>query len=239
MAKKPDYKTYREWKGWGPENCLEPWLARYFSKEFSRLCLSACTSVLEIGFGHGKFLKWTKSQSIFPVVVGLEIIPELVEFASKQGFEVYNWDIVEGNEDQSPVKGRKFDCIVAFDVLEHLMTGQAQYVLNRISKLLSPKGKVILRFPNGESPFCLPLQNGDYTHKITITKSKLEHLCIGTGLQLESYRNSARVANKPLTAPIKWLFFRIRDLVEIFIGYVYYNRRIPLDPAATAILCHK
>ena len=234
MIRKLDYKTYKEWKEWGTEHYLESWLARYFSKEFSRIHLAEFGSVLEIGFGHGKFLEWAKIREI--AAVGLEIIPELVEFASEQGFEVYNWNIVEGNEDQSPIKGRKFDCIVAFDVLEHLTIEHAQCALNRISKLLSPKGKVILRFPNGESPFHLPLQNGDYTHKITITKSKLEHLCIGTGLQIESYRNSARVANNPLTAPLKWMFFGIRDLVEIFIGYVYYSRRMPLDPAATAVL---
>jgi SAM-dependent methyltransferase len=210
MTSKIYYETYQEWKQWEVENHLEPWLARYFSKEIGQARLHLFSSVLEIGFGNGEFLEWVKTRGA-----------------------------VEDDEAQNPIKGRQFDCIVAFDVLEHFTIEEAQYALARMAKLLAPKGKIILRFPNGASPFYLPLQNGDYTHRISLTKPKLEHLCINTSLQLESYRNSARIANKRITAPLKWCFFRFRDAIEILLGYTYYGRRIPLDPAATAVLAHK
>jgi 2-polyprenyl-3-methyl-5-hydroxy-6-metoxy-1,4-benzoquinol methylase len=237
MTSKIYYETYQEWKQWEVENHLEPWLARYFSKEIGQARLHLFSSVLEIGFGNGEFLEWVKTRGA--VAVGLEIIPELVKAVSECGFEVYHWNLVEDDEAQNPIKGRQFDCIVAFDVLEHFTIEEAQYALARMAKLLAPKGKIILRFPNGASPFYLPLQNGDYTHRISLTKPKLEHLCINTSLQLESYRNSARIANKRITAPLKWCFFRFRDAIEILLGYTYYGRRIPLDPAATAVLAHK
>ena len=229
-----DYETYKKWKSWGAGRQLEPWLARYFQLEVSRAGLLHFNSVLEVGFGNGEFLDWAKQNGASPV--GLEIIEELVSLAEKDGFEVYHWNLVEGDEKESPLDGRLFDCVVAFDVIEHLTIEQAQVALQRMAALLQPGGKVLLRFPNGESPFYLPLQNGDYTHRIDVTRSKLEHLCLGSGLELECYYNSVRVAANRSTAWIKWLVFRARDIIELVVGYLYYSKRRPLDPAATAIL---
>lgn len=229
------YETYRKWKNWGKGRGLEPWLVRYFDKELSRAGFNSSPSILEVGFGNGEFLDWSTQKG--SSVVGLEIIPELVDDAANNGFEVYHWNLVDDAVEESPLVDRKFDCIVAFDVIEHLTVEQAKLALARLAELLQPGGKVILRFPNGESPFYLPLQNGDHTHRIDVTELKLKHLCIGSGLEVEGYYNAARVANKRATAWLKWCLFRIRDLIEIGIGYIYYGRRRPLDPAATAVLC--
>lgn len=229
-----DYETYKQWKKWGPERQLQPWHARYFALEIKRARLSQFKSVLEIGFGNGEFLQWAKQRGAEPV--GLEIIPELVEAASESGLEVHHWNLVDGDMADRPLAGRTFDCIVAFDVIEHLPVEAAQEVLKRIASLLNPGGKVILRFPNGESFLSVPIQNGDHTHRMAVCKVKLEHLCIGSGLKVESYGNAARVANKASTAWLKWLLFRCRDLLELVVGYLYYNKSRPLDPVATAVL---
>ena len=228
-----DYDTYREWKKWGKQDALKGWQCRYFAKEVKRANLKSFASLLEVGFGNGEFLRWAKDQGV--QVCGIEIIPELVDVAKSNDIEAYLYDLFEKQEND-PLEGRKFDCIVAFDVLEHMTVEQAKTVFIRLAEFLTPDGKIIFRFPNGESPFYVPIQNGDYTHRMDLCAVKLKHLCIGTGLQLEQYANAARVAAKPSTAWLKWILFKLRDLTELYIGALYYNKRRPLDPVATAIL---
>lgn len=228
------YDTYKEWKGWGSNRRLLPWQRRYFELEIKRARLPRLEKVLEIGFGNGEFLCWAKEMNA--TVVGIEIIPDLVGAAQSQGFEAYELNLV-GDLEPNPLAQRKFDCIVAFDVIEHLPIEEAKLALKRMEELLEPDGKIILRFPNGESPLYIPVQNGDYTHRMDLCHGKLKHLCIGTGLELEGYYNAARVANKQKTAWLKWVIFKVRDIIELFVGYLYYNKRRPLDPVATAVLC--
>lgn len=234
MSESTAYETYKQWKNWGKGPRLAPWLSRYFDLEISRAKPLQFTSVLEVGFGNGEFLQWAKERGA--KAIGLEIIPDLVEVAAAQDFEVYHWNLIGSESEQSPISGRTFDCIVAFDVIEHLSVDQAKLALLRMAQYLNHGGKILLRFPNGESPFYLPLQNGDYTHRMDVTKLKLEHLALNSGLEVEAYFNSARVSNRRATAWIKWILFRVRDFVEIVVGLLYYNKRIPLDPAATAVL---
>lgn len=232
MLGSDSYQDYTKWKNWGSGPRLEPWEERYFAKEIKRANPYLFRDVLEIGFGNGEFLQW--AQKMGARTVGLEIISGLVESARADGFNVYCWNLAEGDPDQNPIKGEKFDCIVAFDVIEHLPVDVAKEFLRHMADMLKPGGKILLRFPNGESPFYLPLQNGDYTHRMDVCEAKLRHLCVGSGLEIEGYYNAARVANRRSTACLKWFLFRLRDLFEIAVGYIYFHRWRPLDPAATA-----
>ncbi|WOO42921.1 class I SAM-dependent methyltransferase [Rubellicoccus peritrichatus] len=230
-----DYEHYREWKGWGGGLGLEKWKDRYFAGEIQRAGLEKSATILEIGFGDGEFLGWARKNGFN--ATGIEIIPQLVEVALSNGFDAHLYDIVSQDSDsKNPLSGRHYDAVFAFDVVEHLTPNQAKVLFQKLAKMLRPGGRVILRFPNGESLFYIPVQNGDYTHRMHVCQLKLEHLCLGTGLKLMKYSNAYRVANKRSTAWMKYLFFLFRDLVEIFIGYLYYNRRRPLDPVATAVL---
>lgn len=229
-----NYESYSEWKSWDETSTLKEWQARYFEKELKQANLSKMTSALEIGFGAGEFLLWASRRGV--KAVGVEMLPELVDLASKKGFEVYQWNCADSKTTDAPFGDQKFDCIVAFDVFEHIPPDTFRMAIRNLSNLLNPTGKLILRFPNGESPFSLPLYNGDDTHQLTLTKSKLIQFCVGTPLELESYRNSARVVAKGKLAFFKRLLFYVRDMFELIVGYVYFGQRKPLDPAATAVL---
>jgi SAM-dependent methyltransferase len=234
MKPSGEYSTYRQWKGWDREAKVKASDSRYFDGEMKRAGLAHARLVLEVGFGTGVFLSWAKARGIH--VVGLEIIPELIGQAAALGHEVHLWNLLEPSGDTDPLEGRQFDAVVAWDVLEHLTVEEARQFLARVAAILSKGGRIVTRFPNGESPFYLPVQNGDYTHKMHVTRVKLEHLCIGSGLRVESYSNAFRVADRPALAWAKRLTYLMRDLVEIVIGYVYYGQRRPLDPVATAVL---
>lgn len=228
------YDSYLEWKNWIGERSSKDWQLRYFEKEVERAGLPAFKHVLEVGFGNGEFLEWARGQGV--EVVGIEIIGDLVERSKKEGFETYQWDVAASDGSDSPLNGRRFDCIVAFDVIEHLSLEQFANALSRLGVMLNPDGKIIFRFPNGESPFSALIYNNDHTHRTLYTRRKLQHLCLGTALEVASYRNSARVMNRNWLICLKWICFRVRDVLEIILGYVYYNHRVPLDQCATAVL---
>lgn len=228
-----DYETYQDWKKWNGEGDQAPWRKRMYDSEFRRAELDSKNTFLEVGFGNGDFLRWAKDRDY--EAVGLEVIPELVEWATKDGFEAYCYNLIdEGCPD--PLEGRQFDCILAFDVIEHFTHEEALKLLSYMKDKLSDDGSILLRFPNGESPFSIPIQNGDMTHKMYLAKAKLNHLCLQSGLNLFAYRNAARISNRSLFAPVRYLQFLLRDIFEICVGYLMFNFRRPLDPVATAVL---
>lgn len=229
------YDGYRSWKGWDRQRRLAPWLRRYFQKEFQRAGIASPGTVLEVGFGDGSFLEWAKEAGF--EVVGVEIISELVEDRRSEGFEVHHCDLTA--EHPSWESGEPFDAVIAFDVIEHLTVEQIHTFLKRIAAMLKPGGRLLIRFPNGESPFGFPIYNGDHTHRTLLTRSKLTQLSMDTGLTVEGYFNAARVANKQSTALLKQALFALRSLTEIVVGYTYFNQRRPLDAVATAVLRRK
>jgi cyclopropane fatty-acyl-phospholipid synthase-like methyltransferase len=230
-----NYRSYLRWKNWQQPDQLPNWKARYFQAELRKSCPLDAQTVLEIGFGNADFLEWaSKSYK----VTGLEIIEELVERAKQRGYDAYLFQIPPLAGAPSPIEGRRFDLIAGFDVAEHISQQNLPECFTFFKNHLTPNGRVILRFPNGESPFSLPLQNGDATHLTYLNKSKIEQLCIGTGLRLVEYRNSARVFGKTLNIVPKYFAFLLRDIAELLIGHIYFYRRLPLDPTAIAVLSH-
>lgn len=230
-----EYATYRDWKGWSDGPAVKASDYRYFDGEMKRARLGQARSVLEIGFGTGTFLAWGASRGVS--VVGLEIIPELVKHAEGSGQEVYLWNLVTAEDAAGgPLAGRQFDAVVAWDVFEHLTVEEGRRFLNRVAGLLRPGGRLVLRFPNGESPFYVPVQNGDYTHKMHVSRLKLEHLSIGNGFRVDGYFNAFRIADRRRTAWAKQMVYLVRDVIELAVGHIYYGKRRPLDPVATAVL---
>jgi 2-polyprenyl-3-methyl-5-hydroxy-6-metoxy-1,4-benzoquinol methylase len=228
------YNNYVAWKGWQPDLPIPLHTIAYYEAEIPDYLRRPRTRLLEIGFGSGTFLDWARSQDL--EVTGLEIIQPLVEQAASRGHRVFNYDLSSKEDQPPPFSNDLFDGIIAFDVFEHLDTDSIAYSLKRLSPHLSESGIILLRFPNGDSPFSLHFQNGDYTHKTWLNRSKLEQICLSGGFEVLSYRNSKRVTKGLSLRPLRSLIFCIRNAIELAVGYIYYSKRLPLDPNATAIL---
>ena len=99
--------------------------------------------MLEIGAGYGSFCSEMRQRGLWRHIVAIEPTPDLAGICRGQGLEVMEQRV----EDFAASTERRFDLIVAFEVIEHLFDpGQ---VVASLERLLRPGGVLILTCPNG------------------------------------------------------------------------------------------
>lgn len=221
------YDGYPQWKD-AKQSPPEPHL---FRCELRRAGIQPGSRVFEAGFGRGHFLAWARAAGY--EASGCEIIPEYVSSARAAGLEVY-----EGQATQV-LANRKgaFDLVVFFDVLEHVDVEALTSLMSATAQALRRGGMLLARFPNGGSPFGRLSQYGDLTHQTCLNSGSVGQLGHAAGLKLVGVFNSAR--DYRVRSPrglLKFPVFAARDLIEIVVGYVYFGRRVPLDPNLTVLL---
>jgi len=229
-----EYAGYSDWKQWRDFGALSASDTRYFRRELQSLMPLTGKQVLEVGFGNGAFLSFARSEGA--EVQGTEAIPGLIATARKAGFEVGRSKALLGARKNA---GR-FDAVVAFDVIEHMDKDELVDFFSAVHMVLKPGGTFIARFPNGHSPFGRFYQYGDITHKTVISGRLIDHLAALTGFSVIEVRNPrTQFLDNPLLRAVQVLQRGLRNLVEIVLGYTYYNRRLPLDLNLTAHLVKK
>jgi 2-polyprenyl-3-methyl-5-hydroxy-6-metoxy-1,4-benzoquinol methylase len=106
--------------------------------------------------------------------------------AQARGLEVLPTDL-------PPVAGahaNQFDTIIAFDVFEHLDLNTVEAYLSACATMLKPGGRLLLRFPNAQSPFGLQPQAGDPTHKSQLSLSVLNLMNVSRPFRVTRYAAS-------------------------------------------------
>jgi 2-polyprenyl-3-methyl-5-hydroxy-6-metoxy-1,4-benzoquinol methylase len=104
--------------------------------------------ILDIGCFGGSFLGMIP-ESLFSDQVGVDILSSQIEYATKRygttfrSFRLLEKDEILGNEFHG-----SFHVITLIEVIEHLSPEQIFNLLNQISKLLHPEGKLIITTPN-------------------------------------------------------------------------------------------
>jgi len=209
-------QNYQEWKNWLPINFASASVEEnlYFSKLKKKFKLGKSLDVLEIGFGNGAFLDFSKT--VGWNISGVELIPNLVDIALQKGFKAFRsiHDIPNQN---------KFDLIVAFDVLEHIETDQILNFLEKIRNLLHPSGVLIIRVPNGSSPLGLSNQHGDTTHQSVITESKVDYWANCINLEVNYKGGDVYLINngKFFKVPIRVLKRTLQLLIERVVRWIF------------------
>lgn len=200
MTNLPDYDDYFRWKksvdDWGDFFELSDSEAEELEFQFkeSNIIFKSNYKILELGFGSGKILKFFNDRGCS--VEGIEIQDNLNMLAKEKGFKCYkNIEDSDGG----------YDLIVGFDVLEHMTLNQLKELFKHAANKLKPSGKMLFRFPNGDSYAGMPAQNGDYTHITSIGQSKLRQIIEQYGFGIESFKG--RVSYPP--SKIKNLFLKL------------------------------
>ncbi|HJT98955.1 MAG TPA: class I SAM-dependent methyltransferase, partial [Rhodanobacteraceae bacterium] len=224
------YAGYTEWKGWDGVFRAGDKDARYYAAEFRGLALAG-KRVLEIGFGNGSFLAWAKSEGAD--AAGIELNAQMREAARRNGFVAFEESLAE-----LAARDRRYDLVVAFDVLEHWDATELIDNFRSIRTLLVDGGVFLARFPNGQSPFGRAYQHGDFSHKSTLTTYKIEYLAAMCGFEIVRVANPCRVPSRQgaLGALRQWWLAGRRRRIERTIARLYGIRKLPLDPNLVAVL---
>jgi len=165
---------YLAWKGWrhtdfGTTSAFD---AFYYNAEVKRAMNGVVIGmrILDVGFGNGAFIGW--AALLGNQCSGVEIDPELRCRAIDAGIPAY------GSIDDPALLSQRetFDLVAAFDVLEHIEESEVEPFMRTLRTLLKEGGRLLARFPNGDSPFGRYCQYGDYTHVTTLSSGKLIHL---------------------------------------------------------------
>lgn len=128
--------------------------------------------IAELACGHGSFLHWLKARN-FSNVAGVDSSAEQVALAQQVGAGADQDDV---NRWLARQPKNHFAALVAIDLIEHLPKDDFMELLRGVHAALSPGGSLILRLPNGGSPFVgLNLFN-DITHIWTYTPNCLNSL---------------------------------------------------------------
>jgi SAM-dependent methyltransferase len=213
------YDDYIAFKSWDATRSAS--LTEIFDIEIRRTGIVAPASVLD----------WARERGY--KATGVEIIEPLVEAARQRGHHVFKGLVHEVLDPAS----ERFDLIVAFDVFEHLTIDQLANFLSFAASVLTPQGRLLARFPNGGSPFGTFYQSGDVTHLTAWSASSIAQVARSAGFELLGAFNAARpLSGSRYPAFFNKLRYLVRDLIEQFVGRLYLNKVMPLDPNLTVVL---
>jgi len=215
------YENYERAQGWSEQTFGSCTLdqAAQLQAELAALPLDLGKPlrILDIGFGNGAFLGWGRARGW--QCEGIEVNPRLVERASKHGFSVAG--SLQGL--RTSAEWQPYDLITAFDVLEHIERDALVPFLSSLQDACKRATLLLFRFPNGDNPFSLPVQNGDVTHRTSIGQSMLRQVAELSELDvvtLGSPRQAIRGAKRRVVVnagtPVRWLLGEI--IRHLFMG---------------------
>lgn len=144
----------------------------------------------ELACGHGSFLHWLQTQR-FTALAGVDASAEQIQLARQTGAAADQDDVNRWLSRQPP---NHFAALVGIDLVEHLPRDDFMELLRAAHAALVPGGSLILRLPNGDSPFVgLNLFN-DITHVWTYTPNCLNSLAQMHGFSRTEFADEGATA---------------------------------------------
>lgn len=181
---------------------VSPWLP---SNKSARTAELAC--------GHGSFLYWLKTAD-FTDVTGVDSSMEQVAYARQVGVPVDQENVnswLGGKPDGS------LDLLFAIDLIEHLGKDEFIEFMRATNRALSTSGRLILRFPNGDSPLVgLNLFN-DITHVWTYTTNCLETLAAMNGFSCVHFADEGHATIRDH----RWLKVPLARVSAAVLGFLF------------------
>jgi UDP-N-acetyl-D-galactosamine dehydrogenase len=205
------FSRYADMKGYHTPS-LKPKTLRRFDAIFERAGCRTSDAVLEVGCGTGLFLLYLHAKGC-ERFQGIDFDPDLgphIPDAVRDRFAVADaFAYLDAAEPGS------LDAIFLFDVFEHFDVDAGHALLTQASRVLSDRGRIVLKMPNAASPWGGQYQFGDLTHKVAYTPSSIRQMAVtagydvadcfahaeGSPVRLAGERLLHAVLNRVLTAP--------------------------------------
>ncbi|KIL99934.1 Methyltransferase type 12 [Paramagnetospirillum magnetotacticum MS-1] len=172
------YGTYASHKGYATPQLGHKQMARFDAEIWEPAQCSPSHSFLEIGCGTGAFLGYLRKKGVTRLL-GIDhdsALASVIPDTARHDFVCR--DVWEVASDES--LGR-FDRIVLLDVLEHFEASDALRLLQSLRGRLAEGGRVVIKVPNAGSPWGLPYQYGDLTHRTAFAPISVRQLADAAG----------------------------------------------------------
>jgi cyclopropane fatty-acyl-phospholipid synthase-like methyltransferase len=128
--------------------------------------------VLDVGCGQGQLVRLLREHG-YKRVSGIDLSAEQVALAHELGTENVTLGDLFEHAERYPAC---YDAVIALDFVEHFDRPQVQRVFRALSDLLKPGGVLVLRTPNGSSPYAGRYLYSDLTHGIIFTERSLRQI---------------------------------------------------------------
>lgn len=146
--------------------------------------------VAELACGHGSFLWWLKERG-FTRVAGVDSSAEQVRLARLTGVEAGQADALDWLRRQPDASQR---ALVGIDFIEHIAKDDLMVLLHEGRRVLAGGGRLILRYPNGDSPLVGMNLFNDITHVWTYTANCMDSLARMHGFAQTAFADEGEMA---------------------------------------------
>jgi cyclopropane fatty-acyl-phospholipid synthase-like methyltransferase len=168
--------------------------------------------ILDIGCGQGN-LVYALTSFGFKDVHGIDLSEQQIAISKQHGLpcEVVDREYVANLANVAP---STFEAIFMLDVLEHLDKTEQLRMLNSISQLLVPGGRLILSVPNANASLGLRWRYNDWTHEMAFTEQSIEFVLLNSNFRDVTFlpyefRTRPRLAFIPRKAVLFWVLLKI------------------------------
>jgi 2-polyprenyl-3-methyl-5-hydroxy-6-metoxy-1,4-benzoquinol methylase len=204
---------YSQYHNMSPENIYQ--MSSYFWRSIKDIIpADRNAQILEIGCGTGFCLLALRDNGYINCV-GIDIDKVQVDVAKRLGAPA-QWVPVSDQSNFFANRNNDYDCIIAFDVLEHIPVSEQLVLLKALQKVLKPGGIFICQVPNAFSPIASVQRYDDYTHTSSFTPYTLNFLFRSAGLVPEAIGPSIDPDPKRLKL-LYIIIYIIKSLLRIFV----------------------
>jgi len=172
------------------------------------------SNILDLGCGYGSFVYFLKKEG-YQNVSGVDTSHEQVEVSKMLGVEnIHQEDALTFVHQHNS----EFDCISAIDLIEHIPKDCVLEFLDSIYKALKPNGILIIKAPNGGSPFSGAYRYIDFTHSCSLTKESISQLLRAAGFTNIQVHQAGPVVHGLLSAG-RWILWQVfRFIMHLYLG---------------------
>lgn len=216
-----------------------------YRPDVCRLVPERARSILDLGCSDGSLGQALKSRCAGREVRGVEFSESLAESAAEKLDQVAVANLDQARASLAAFSGQKFDCIIAADVLEHLVNPET--LLKELHPLFFDGGALVVSLPNirhHSSLYSIFIQGTfprrsrgifDDTHLRWFTLRDIKQMLDDTGYVIERVTCTLRVGDQGgglLNKLAHRLLGPISDFHPIreFMAYQYVLRARPKQP---------
>jgi cyclopropane fatty-acyl-phospholipid synthase-like methyltransferase len=159
------------------------------------------SAIGEIACGHGSLLWWLRQRQYLNMI-GIDASAEQIALARLTGATVVEMDLGKWLKNQPDAS---LEAMVGIDLIEHISKDEFMDLLLGCQRVLRTGGRLILRYPNGDSPLVGRNLFNDVTHVWTYTSNCLQSLAAMHGFSGACFTDESEAAirdNRWLKVPL-------------------------------------